>query len=380
MTIRFFEDLNYARKVIENGMNVLLEGPPGCGKTRRSLDLTSTLGLKTGFLNAATIDANLHMIGIPIESKINPGTMDFIRPQEFTPDHGFQVMIFDEINRNPDPQVTNALLELIDQKSINGVPFPDLLAVVATMNPPSHDQNIQADELDDALYDRFHLRINVRNDFPLQHFLNLFPDHQHHVHALHEWMKTSVPDELVKTITNRRLERIMKMYTEVDTDVSDMIPSNCNPEDLALSFLEASSPEKHVVSTISSLEDFLDIWERDHVADMSNNNLATQMYLRIKMKERNEELYCSTWAYTYGVGTWYAVSGKAFGFITPDNKSITEGAKVFYHTENNKEDFPSDGTSVIFRYRKEAGGRYSSNLMIPVSYIDMEKYNPDPLF
>ena len=67
--------------------------------------------------------------------------------------------MFDELNR-AHLRVLNAVLEIIQFKSINGELLPNLKMVWAAINPPESDY--QVEDLDPALVGRFHMYVKIK--------------------------------------------------------------------------------------------------------------------------------------------------------------------------------------------------------------------------
>lgn len=143
-------------RAVKAGLNVLLEGPFGVGKSSIAFAVTDELGLRRKYFSTSTLDPYADLVGIPVpvvegESR----RILFLRPQEIML---AQVLFFDELNR-AHPRVLNAVFEIIQFHSINGEKLPYLQCVIAAINPA--DAGYQVQELDAALLDRFHLHLHV---------------------------------------------------------------------------------------------------------------------------------------------------------------------------------------------------------------------------
>ncbi len=161
--------------LLEAGKPVLLVGPHGVGKTSVLRSLATNFNLNMHELNASTLDAFVHIVGLPVvhEGKVTMTPPDALQAAE--------LLFIDEINRSDRP-TRNALFELICDGSVNGQKLPNLKLVVAAMNPA--DEAYQVDALDEAMDDRFLYRFNVKRD--IKYALNLIDDEKKRA-AIEKW-------------------------------------------------------------------------------------------------------------------------------------------------------------------------------------------------
>lgn len=152
----------YARE----GYNVLLTGKHGVGKTAIINEIfTKVFGEHNKswmYFSAATLDPWVDFIGIPKNYTTPEGKEVFriIPPEHFTGDEKIEALFFDEINRGED-KVLNALMELIQFKSINGRKFPNLKCVWGAENPADTEDEYSVRAMDPAQKDRFQIQLNV---------------------------------------------------------------------------------------------------------------------------------------------------------------------------------------------------------------------------
>lgn len=155
-------DIEVLTECAKQEQNVLLIGTHGVGKTMITKQIFDSLNYKMKYYSAATLDPWADLVGIPVPVDVKNGTvhkeLQFIRPQLVDE---AEVLFFDELNR-AHPKVLNAVMEIIQFKSINGVKLPKLKMVWAAINPPGGEYKVN--DLDPALADRFQVHLEVLTD------------------------------------------------------------------------------------------------------------------------------------------------------------------------------------------------------------------------
>lgn len=191
--------------------NVLLKGVKGIGKTaiiRQVFNyLYGTEGEDWVMLNAATLDPYTQLIGIPFKDEKNEGTIEFLTPSYMG--KNLKALFIDEINRAPTMHIQNALLELVQFKSINGKKFPNLQVVWAAYNPVGTSMGV--DEILEPLVDRFEIK-----NFELPFALNdevLGKKYPFYVAFKDWWNGLKTADASVHSeISPRNLDQMMDHY------------------------------------------------------------------------------------------------------------------------------------------------------------------------
>lgn len=195
---------------IENNFNVLLSGKHGVGKTSLVIDAFNRHDIRFLYFSASTMDPFVDFVGVPKEmedSDTGEKYLGFIRPKQI--DDSVEALFFDEYNRSP-KKVRNAVMELIQFKSINGRKFPNLKYVWTAINPDDDDDSTYDVEiLDPAQRDRFHMQIDVPYDVSLPYFSSSYSDVG--LYAA-EWWK-SLSDKQQRQCSPRRLETAVKAYS-----------------------------------------------------------------------------------------------------------------------------------------------------------------------
>lgn len=171
-----------AEQYFQNGMNVLLIGLHGVGKTEAVLAMCRELDVTLKYYSCSTLDPFTDLVGVPtprnyctfdkvyFNESVCPGckqtiadentpiieALKMVRPHEID---SAELILFDEFNR-ADEKTQNAVFEIIQFRSINGEPLKNVQACWAAMNPPDGDYKVS--DLDPALIDRFDVFIDIQ--------------------------------------------------------------------------------------------------------------------------------------------------------------------------------------------------------------------------
>ena len=122
---------------IQNSYNVLFVGKHGVGKTSIIKNAFERAGLRWKYFSASTLDPWVDLVGVPKEIQTEEGNyLDLVRPKEFQYDE-VDALFFDEFNRSH-KKVRNAVMELLQFKSINGKKFNNLKIVWAAKIGRAH--------------------------------------------------------------------------------------------------------------------------------------------------------------------------------------------------------------------------------------------------
>ena len=211
---------------IDKKVNVLLRGEKGCGKSTMVLDAIKRNNKKFRYFSAATMDPWVDFIGIPKErTEMVNGVMvsylDLVKPKEFAEDD-VQIIVLDEFNRSR-PKVRNAVLELIQMKSINGRVFKNLESVWAMINPED-EAHTYVETLDPAQIDRFQICLDVEYKPDLTYFKNKFGADM--AKSALEWWQELTPDQK-KIVSPRRLDYALEHH-QVGGDMRHVVGNKVN--------------------------------------------------------------------------------------------------------------------------------------------------------
>lgn len=214
-----------AKMYYDNGMNLLLIGPHGTGKTYTIQAFCKEHGITMKYYSCSTLDPYTDLVGIPVPDGDN---LRMIRPHEVDQ---AELIFFDEFNR-ADSQTMNAVFEITQFGTINGEPLPNLKCVWAAMNPADGDYTVS--ETDPALLDRFDAYIKMEPK-PSVAYLNQFMDLKV-AKALVRWWNhhetkqknANLKKERSSYISPRRLEMLGKiwMITKSGSSIVRCLPPN----------------------------------------------------------------------------------------------------------------------------------------------------------
>jgi hypothetical protein len=249
MALLNVENLRHYRNL---GYNVLLEGEAGVGKTATISEAFA--GVKWKYFSAATLDPWVDLVGVPrprTDAKLGE-VLDLIRPR-FIVEDDVEAIFFDELNRAP-PKVLNAVMELIQFKSINGHKLKNLKVIWAAINPDDSDGDYTVDKLDKALRDRFHVQIQVPYKLDTEYFNNKYPDIGP---AFCAWWNDALNDQMKKQVSPRRLDYLADAYQN-GCMLSDFVPDGINLKSLLASLKQGDfHAQLAEISTLSAAKTFL---------------------------------------------------------------------------------------------------------------------------
>ncbi len=206
---------------IQNGLNVLLEGKHGVGKTTLVKKAFERAGLNLLIFSGPTMDPWVDFVGVPrpIKRKDGKTVLELVKRPEFADDRVDAIFI-DEFNRAPS-KVRSAALELLQFRSVNGQRFERLKSVWAAINPAKDEYD--AEQLDPAQLDRFHVKIEVPYKPCPNFFITQFGGAGK---AALEWWDLQGAEAQAK-VSPRRLEYAVRIAL-IDGPVREVLPPEAN--------------------------------------------------------------------------------------------------------------------------------------------------------
>lgn len=214
------------KKYLDNGFNVLLEGTHGLGKTAVIKEIFESKNLNWKYFSASTMDPWIDFIGVPkTVHKNGQDILELVKPQEFANDE-IEAIFFDEFNRAP-AKVINAVMELIQFKSINGKKFNNLKVVWAAINPYDEEGTYSVEQIDAATKDRFHIQIQIPLELDTTY---LMKTHGEISKPFIKWWN-ELPKDLKIQVSPRRLDYAIQVY-KANGDLRDVLINTSNVKKL----------------------------------------------------------------------------------------------------------------------------------------------------
>ncbi|MFJ8007177.1 AAA family ATPase [Streptomyces fagopyri] len=196
------------RAALRNRWTVLLQGPPGCGKTELVRQtVREGLGRKPLYFSLPV--TNVEDLCAPIPSA--DGTLDNLLAANFTGPEP-KAIIWDEYNRPKDKAAFAKLMEITQEWSLAGRRIENLRAQIAVQNPPYHlGRKLLVARNNIAQASRFTASLTVEpQDIPANEWL--LARYGSDAETVLEWWKNDIDDEGRAWITKRTLERLIKLH------------------------------------------------------------------------------------------------------------------------------------------------------------------------
>ncbi|GAA1560253.1 hypothetical protein GCM10009678_49000 [Actinomadura kijaniata] len=187
---------------------VLLQGPPGCGKTEITKQIArEETGRDPVYFSLPV--TNVEDLCVPVPTP--DGTLDAMLTRSLL-DPEPKVLVWDEYNRPKDKAAFAKLMEITQEWTLAGRPIPGLRAQVALQNPPYHlGRKLLVSANNVAQASRFTVSYEVRpEDIPANEWL--ISTYGETAVTVLEWWHNDIDDEGRDWITKRTLERLIKLH------------------------------------------------------------------------------------------------------------------------------------------------------------------------
>ncbi|MEU4097412.1 AAA family ATPase [Streptomyces sp. NPDC026673] len=196
------------RAALRNRWTVLLQGPPGCGKTELVRE-TLRDGLGRDPLYFSLPVTNVEDLCAPIPGR--DGSLDNLPAVRFTGGEP-KAIVWDEYNRPKDKAAFARLMEITQEWSLAGRPIENLRAQIAVQNPPYHlGRKLLVARNNIAQATRFTASLTVEpGDIPANEWL--IARYGAVAETVLEWWKHDIDEEGRAWITKRTIERLIKLH------------------------------------------------------------------------------------------------------------------------------------------------------------------------
>ncbi|MHB6910862.1 AAA family ATPase [Streptomyces sp. DB-54] len=197
------------RAALRNRWTVLLQGPPGCGKTelvretvREGLGGREPLYFSLPVTNVEDLCAPIPTADGALENLL---AAPFLDPEP-------KAIVWDEYNRPKDKAAFAKLMEITQEWSLAGRPIPNLRAQIAVQNPPYHlGRKLLVARNNIAQASRFTASLTVEpGDIPANEWL--IAKYGAVAETVLEWWKHDIDEEGRAWITKRTIERLVKLH------------------------------------------------------------------------------------------------------------------------------------------------------------------------
>ena len=242
---------------VKSGLNVLFVGKHGVGKNSMVEACFKKNNLRYKYFSAATMDPFVDFIGVPKEQVDEKGPyLDLVKPKDFRDDE-VDAIFFDELNRSH-PKVRNAVMELIQFKSINGKKYPNLKIIWAAINPKAEndeDSNYDVEQLDEAQEDRFPIKIELPYKPNANYFESMYGKEKANA-AIDWWNK--IPTAMQNLISPRRLQYALD-HAIRGGKLSHILPPYAGISELE-DVISNGTPESQLIEVIKGTKEEIANW------------------------------------------------------------------------------------------------------------------------
>ncbi|MFE7787271.1 AAA family ATPase [Streptomyces nigrescens] len=197
------------RAALRNRWSVLLQGPPGCGKTelvretvRAGLDGREPLYFSMPVTNVEDLCAPIPTTDGSLDNLLSGS---FLGPEP-------KAIVWDEYNRPKDKAAFAKLMEITQEWSLAGRRIENLRAQIAVQNPPYHlGRKLLVARNNIAQATRFTASLTLEpSDIPANEWL--IAKYGAVAETVLEWWKHDIDEDGRAWITKRTIERLIKLH------------------------------------------------------------------------------------------------------------------------------------------------------------------------
>ncbi|HEY1180167.1 MAG TPA: hypothetical protein VGF17_28765 [Phytomonospora sp.] len=196
------------RAAIRNRWAVLLQGPPGCGKTAVTRQVVrDEIGRDPVYFSLPV--TNVEDLCVPVPTP--DGSLEPLLTRSLLGREP-KVLVWDEYNRPKDKAAFAKLMEVTQEWTLAGRPIQNLKAQIALQNPPYHlGRKLMVSSNNVAQASRFTVSYEVRpDDIPANQWL--IDNYGDDAEVVLEWWKNDIDDEGREWVTKRTIERLIKLH------------------------------------------------------------------------------------------------------------------------------------------------------------------------
>lgn len=190
----------------KHGKNIIIQGPPGVGKTSYVVAELDRLGINSTYWSMQNVNPDEHLVPFPDGDKLGMMISSVLKPEsgeEYT-------LVADEYYRGK-PSVLNMMLEVTQGGTLGGQCIP-VRNVIALTNPRVvAGQRQEVGKPDRAQADRFYASVVVtEEDIPANDYL--ITKYGETAEIFLAWWKNDISEVERTHITKRTLEKMIKSW------------------------------------------------------------------------------------------------------------------------------------------------------------------------
>ena len=265
------------RAAIERRWAVLVQGPPGCGKTEVVKEVVrDELGADPLYFSLPV--TNVEDLCAPVPTL--DGTLDNLLSGPFL-EPGDKAIVWDEYNRPKDKATFARLMEVTQEWSLAGRRIKGLRAQIALQNPPYYlGRKLLVSRNTIAQASRFTVSLEIEpDDIPANEWL--IARYGGVAETVLEWWKNDIDDEGRQWMTKRTLERLIRLHgTGLPLDIAKMYLGDGDYAPVPLTALEARLARRQVTG-LRELAADLDGWAERLRAAGDEGSDATDIVHRV---------------------------------------------------------------------------------------------------